>query len=80
MPVMGGHEATEIIRRLEEGTDSHTPIIGVTAHAITGDRERCIEVGMDDYLSKPISPDILVKKIASWLETLTDNEKIQAHN
>lgn len=80
MPIMGGHEATEIIRSLEEGTDSHTPIIGVTAHAITGDRERCIEVGMDDYLSKPISPDILVKKIASWLETLTDNEKIQAHN
>jgi signal transduction histidine kinase/DNA-binding response OmpR family regulator len=80
MPIMGGHEATQIIRTLEEGTDIHTPVIGVTAHAITGDRERCIDVGMDDYLSKPISPDILVKKIASWLDKLTENEALQAHN
>ena len=46
---------------------SHTPIIGVTAHALKGDREKCIEAGMDDYLPKPVSPDRLGAKIGTWL-------------
>lgn len=67
MPEVNGLDATKAIRELEEGTDTHTPIIGVTAHAIKGDMERCIDAGMDDYLPKPISPDILVEKIGLLL-------------
>jgi two-component system sensor histidine kinase/response regulator len=54
MPVMGGFEATRAIREREQSTGDHVPIIAMTAHAMKGDRERCIEVGMDDYISKPI--------------------------
>ncbi|MCY6381607.1 response regulator [Hoeflea prorocentri] len=67
MPVMNGHEATRAIRQIEAETGGHTPIIGVTAHAIKGDMEQCIEAGMDDYLSKPISPDALAEKIEHWM-------------
>ncbi len=67
MPEMNGLEATAAIRDSEAGSDRHVPIIGVTAHALKGDRERCLEAGMDDYLSKPISPDALHGKIAKWL-------------
>lgn len=66
MPKMNGLEATGIIRSME-GEAKHTPIIGVTAHAIKGDMEKCLEAGMDDYLSKPVSPDALIKKIYNWL-------------
>ena len=67
MPVMNGHEATREIRTRELITKKHTPIIGVTAHAIKGDREKCLEAGMDDYLSKPVSPDKLEEKLHHWL-------------
>src|SRR5690606_24807581 len=67
MPEMNGHEATKAIRRLEQETGGHVPIVGVTAHALKGDRERCIEAGMDDYLSKPISPKALLEKLRRWL-------------
>lgn len=68
MPRMNGLEATETIRGLEKETGIYTPIIGVTAHAIKGDMERCLAGGMDDYLSKPVSPDRLVEKIVIQLE------------
>ncbi|QPC88511.1 response regulator [Mesorhizobium sp. NBSH29] len=68
MPEMNGYEATRAIRAAEKGTGVHTPIIGVTAHALKGDREKCIDSGMDDYLSKPISPDRLASKIDMWLD------------
>jgi CheY-like chemotaxis protein len=68
MPEMNGLEATGEIRRVEEELGSHVPIVGVTAHALKGDRERCIEAGMDDYLSKPISPKALLEKLQRWLE------------
>lgn len=67
MPVMNGLEATKAIREFESNSGEHTPIIGVTAHAIKGDMERCFDAGMDDYLAKPISPDTLIGKVTSWL-------------
>ncbi|WP_311030868.1 PAS-domain containing protein [Mesorhizobium koreense] len=66
MPKMSGLEATAAIRNLEAESGTHVPIIGVTAHALKGDRERCIDAGMDDYLSKPISPKALLEKVARW--------------
>ncbi|MBN9218900.1 MAG: response regulator [Mesorhizobium sp.] len=67
MPEMSGLEATAAIRRLEQGTGTRVPIVGVTAHALKGDRERCLEAGMDDYLPKPISPRALLEKVERWV-------------
>ena len=69
MPVMNGHQATLAIRAAEQAAADglHVPIIGVTAHTQDADREQCLAAGMDDYLSKPISPEILEDKIAQWL-------------
>ena len=68
MPEMSGLEATAAIRAAEAGSGHRVPIIGVTAHALKGDRERCLEAGMDDYLPKPISPRALTEKIERWME------------
>jgi CheY-like chemotaxis protein len=69
MPEMNGFEATKAIRKQEaENGLERTPIIGVTAYALKGDRERCLDAGMDDYLSKPVSPHALVEKIEEWLQ------------
>ncbi|WP_280823805.1 PAS domain-containing hybrid sensor histidine kinase/response regulator [Pseudaminobacter soli (ex Li et al. 2025)] len=67
MPEMNGLEATGAIRELETSSGGHVPIVGVTAHALKGDRERCLEAGMDDYLSKPISPRALLEKLERWM-------------
>ncbi|WP_162651207.1 response regulator [Lentilitoribacter sp. Alg239-R112] len=66
MPVMNGHDATVQIRKLEEELGTHTPIIAITAHAIRGDVDLCLEAGMDDYFSKPVSPVSLMSKIENW--------------
>jgi signal transduction histidine kinase/DNA-binding response OmpR family regulator len=63
MPEMDGFETTAAIRMRETDTRRHTPIIAMTAHAMYGDRERCIEAGMDDYVSKPIDPPTVLRMI-----------------
>ena len=63
MPKMDGFEATSAIREKEKKTGSHIPIIALTAHAMKGDKEKCIESGMDDYISKPIKPEELFDTI-----------------
>jgi two-component system, sensor histidine kinase and response regulator len=65
MPEMDGLEATRAIRAQEERTGSHVPIVAMTAHAMKGDRERCLEAGMDDYLSKPVQKAELLRVIQS---------------
>jgi CheY-like chemotaxis protein len=63
MPVMSGLTAAEKIRQLESSTNSHVPIIAITANAMIGDKEKCLAVGMDDYISKPFQPAALLEKI-----------------
>jgi CheY-like chemotaxis protein/anti-sigma regulatory factor (Ser/Thr protein kinase) len=75
MPMMNGLEATAAIRDLEAATQGRIPIVGVTAHALKGDRERCIEAGMDDYLPKPISPKALLDKIERWAGDKADDRR-----
>jgi CheY-like chemotaxis protein len=70
MPVMNGLQAARAIRKIEaDSVDGrHVPIIAVTAHALDSDRDICLEAGMDDYMSKPISPELLEAKIRLWLK------------
>jgi CheY-like chemotaxis protein len=67
MPVMGGFEATAAVREREKGTGRHIPIIALTAHAVTGDRERCLAAGMDGYVAKPIRPEELFEQIEALI-------------
>jgi len=68
MSEMDGFEATGLIRAWERKTGEHTPIIAMTAHALRGDRERCIEAGMDDYLSKPLEPKVFFSMLERWTQ------------
>jgi CheY-like chemotaxis protein len=63
MPVMSGLVAAEKIRALESSTNSHVPIIAITANAMIGDKEKCLSAGIDDYISKPFQPAALIEKI-----------------
>jgi PAS domain S-box-containing protein len=79
MPEMSGFEATEAIRRQERASGKHLPIIALTAHAMDGDRERCLESGMDGYVSKPVRGEELARAIGSLL-TATPGGSDLAHS
>ena len=79
MPVMDGYEATRIIREQEKNKDTHIPIIAMTANAMAGDREVCIQAGMDGYLAKPIAANELKTTLEYWLiKTIPEINKIQS--
>jgi len=68
MPIMNGIVTTRKIREIESSTNTHTPIIAITANALQGDREECISAGMDDYLSKPFQIEVLIQKMKKLLQ------------
>jgi HPt (histidine-containing phosphotransfer) domain-containing protein len=74
MPVMDGFEATHEIREWEKEKGLHIPIIAMTAHAMPGDRERCLDAGMDDYVSKPLEPKVLFNALNRWVPDLEHSE------
>lgn len=67
MPTMDGLEASGEIRNIEQGSGEHIPIVALTAGAMEGDKELCLEAGMDDYLSKPIQKNALEKALYQWV-------------
>ncbi len=67
MPVMDGFVATRLIRVAESQSGGHVPIVAMTANAIQGDRETCLQAGMDDYLAKPIGPKALQDMLLRWM-------------
>ncbi|MGC9506009.1 ATP-binding protein [Baaleninema sp.] len=67
MPVLDGYQATREIRRLEAQGDRHTIVVGLTAHAMQGDRQKCLDAGMDDYLAKPVTMEKLKGVLESWM-------------
>jgi len=79
MPEMDGYDATRAIRKKFANEDklfeSRIPIIAMTAHALTGDREKCLDAGMDDYICKPIMPDVLKAAIERWKKRKIDKKE-----
>lgn len=76
MPILDGYEATKEIRRIENG-QKHIPIIALTANAMTSDEEKCIEAGMDEFITKPIDIDALTKTLVKYIkpEILENKDK-----
>jgi len=68
MPEMGGLETTDVIRQRESATGGHIPIVAMTAHAMKGDREKCLAAGMDDYLTKPLDS----RKLCATVESIAN--------
>jgi CheY-like chemotaxis protein len=75
MPNLSGFDATKLIREAEKSVSRHVPIIAMTAHAMKGDRERCLRAGMDDYISKPVDPEELRKVIERWTHNIWEKSE-----
>ncbi|MCS6812550.1 MAG: response regulator, partial [Cyanobacteria bacterium] len=79
MPILDGYSATQQLRQREQQADPtnahHTVVIAMTAHAITGDRDKCLDAGMDDYLSKPIFKESLAEKLDYWSRWILNNRR-----
>ncbi|ODQ61102.1 hypothetical protein WICANDRAFT_90330 [Wickerhamomyces anomalus NRRL Y-366-8] len=86
MPIMGGFEATEKIRKWEKEVNPmdpfsvRVPIIALTAHAMLGDRERCLQNQMDEYISKPLKPNLLIQTIAKTIHHINKLKELSASN
>ncbi|MCI0457432.1 MAG: response regulator, partial [Gemmataceae bacterium] len=80
MPEMDGFEATAALRAQEQQTGQHIPVIAMTAHAMKGDRERCLEAGMDSYVAKPIQPAGLRQAITDVLPLLAPRTNGKPHD
>jgi PAS domain S-box-containing protein len=80
MPEMDGFDTTATIREREQATGRHIPIIAMTAHAMKGDRERCLEKGMDEYIPKPIDANALLEVIAQVMSAAGVQAKARSHS
>jgi len=78
MPEADGFEATAAIRKKEEATGAHLPVVAMTAHAMQGDRERCLAAGMDGYLSKPVGAKELLSVIQAAMQSSKMASEAQA--
>ena len=76
MPDVDGFEATAAVRQLETETGKHLPIIAMTAHALRGDRERCLEAGIDDYVFRPVRMKDLVTAVENVLAAYPPSEAV----
>jgi CheY-like chemotaxis protein len=73
MPEVDGYDATREIRN-RQGTGRHIPVVAMTANALQGDRERCLESGMDDYMSKPVTPGVFREMLERWAAVTITSE------
>lgn len=85
MPEIDGFEVARRIREQEAKTGGHLPIVALTAHAMKGDRQRCLEAGMDDYVSKPFDEETLLAAMARFIpgfpaSTTSPNQTLVQHN
>ncbi|MBU2430768.1 MAG: response regulator, partial [Proteobacteria bacterium] len=71
MPKMDGYQACDLIRKMEKGK-KRTPVIAMTAHALTGYKQKCLDAGMDDFVTKPLKKEILLSTVSKWIQHSSD--------
>jgi two-component system, sensor histidine kinase and response regulator len=80
MPILDGYETTKLIRKKEATFGGNIPIIAMTAHTMEGEREKCLQAGMNDHIAKPIDLDMLYKTLCKWLKHLVSLNSYEFHN